>query len=323
MQNELRVYVAFSFSEPHEVDLLVAKLNVEAPLVAGWVIVENSFTHKGQPKDVHLRRLFDSDPRLMSFRERVTVVTLDENFRGEFRYSPIQRAKLAAKIAHPRYSSADAHTHYDEMPNFHAEQRQRDAALAPLADVSSGRGWVVVTDVDEFIDCSTGARRDQLVRALRSGAPVVRLRRQRFYFDVDNACPDVRFVGCAAIDHLRDTGRGLQSIRTSQDGLLPTPEPLVFEYSFCIPRSAITRKLQTYAHLVTAEHTVDAALEHNHGFFTSEPREIGLYDWYTRVDLEAIGAPGYVIDNADDLRTGNVNPEYEAARRLRYPHLFR
>ncbi len=322
MPSPPRIFVALQFSEPHEVDLLVAKLTIEAPLVEGWVIVENTFTHKGQPKEAHLERLLESEPRLASFRDRITLVSLAKDFRREFRYSPLHRSKLAAKLALPNYSNDDARAHFQELPNLHAERRQRDAALGPLFDVSGGEGWVVVTDADEFLDCSTGMRRDRLVAALRTGAYGLRLRRQRFDYDIDNLCPAIRFVGCVSIRHLRESGIGLQQVRISHDGLITTPEPFVYEYSFCLPRSAIARKLATYIH-VDSEDSIDRSLECNHGFFgATVPQAIVGEYWYERVDLEAVGAPEYVTANAASLRTGNVNPDYASARRERYPQLF-
>lgn len=322
MREAIRVFDAFQFSEAHEVPLLLAKLTIEEPLVERWVIVENTFTHKGDPKEARLRQILDEDHRFAPFRDRIDVVRLTTNFVEEYRHRRRDWLELQAKRLSPVHDDRRARTVFEERPHLHAEQRQRDAALAVVTEVGGGAGWVVVSDIDEFLDVSKAAVRDQVVAALRTGATVTRFRRQRFNYDIDNFCPAVRFVGCASVDHLRRTGRGLQSVRTSQDGLLPTLDPLVFEYSFCYPRAALDRKLATYIHTDPGAGPVDIALECNHGFFGSTPTTIDIDQWYAKRSIEELGAPDYVLDHAAELTTGNVNPDYAEARLRRYPHLF-
>jgi hypothetical protein len=249
-------------------------------------------------------------------------VSLDHNFHAEYRQSAANRGKLLAKHLLPGYDRDRATALFREYPGHYAEGSQRDAVLAHMFDVSDGEGWVVVSDVDEFVDCSTSVRRDQLVDALRSGANVTRLRRQRFTFDIDNFCPATRFVGCASIAYLRERSLGLQSVRLGHDGFVPTLDALVYEYSFCYPRAAIDRKLATYVHSDPGATSVAVALECNHFFFGSAPKRIDPDLWYRRVPLETAGVPEYVLANADHLRTGNVSDDYEERRARRYPDLF-
>jgi hypothetical protein len=321
MDSDLRLFDAFQFGEPHEAPLMLAKLTIEAPLVERWIVVENTFTHKGERKPAYLADVV-ADSAFDEFRDRLDIVSLDHDFARDFRRRPIDRAKFAAKLVSPGHDNIRARVVYDERPRFFAERQQRDSALEPLFDASGGDGWVVVTDVDEFLDCSRSGRRDALVRSLRGGANVHRLRRQRFTFDIDNFCPAVRFVGCASIAYLRKEGVGLQAIRIGRDGRVPSLEPLVYEYSFCLERSAIDRKIATVAHSYPGASALQRALECNHGFFWTAPNRIDGEQWYERVDIERIGAPQYVMEHAASLRTGNFNADYEEARKRRYPQLF-
>jgi len=256
------------------------------------------------------------------FRDRIVVVSLDEDFVSQYPDGLRDRIKLIGKQILPSYDDAQARVVFEERPYWYAERRQRDAALEVILEISGGEGWVLVSDADEFVDCSTPRRRDLIIRALRSGAGVTRLRRQRFNYDIDNFCPAVRFVGCAALRYLQQQRVGLQSIRLSNDGLLPTVEPLVFEYSYCLPRADVDRKLATYIHVDPGVAAVNVALECNHGFLPTAPNRIDYEMWYQKVDLEAVEAPEYVVDHQQQFRTGNVNPEYAEARRRRYPDLF-
>jgi hypothetical protein len=318
----VRIFDAFQFSEPHETEVLLAKLHVESELVEKWIVVENNYAMKGGWKGRYLERIVAEDSRFAQFRDRIVLVPLSEDFAREYKYPLRERANLLGKLALPGYHSQGARVHFEERPYFYAEQRQRDAALHVLRELSGGEGWVVVTDVDEMLDASTPSRRDLITSAIRSGAGTIRLRRRRFNWDFDNYCPAVRFVGGASIGWLTDRGVGLEDIRLRNDGLVLGPEPLVFEYSFCYPHKGIARKLETFLHADPGIDPLGRALECNHGMFGSRPTAIDPTYWYETLPADRTGAPHYILENLERLRTRNVNPDYAAARRNRYPDLF-
>jgi hypothetical protein len=316
-----RLFDAFLFAEPHETELLLAKLHVESELIDAWVVVENAYTQKGERKDTHLHDVL-KDPRFDPFRDRLHVVTLDRNFRAEFRRSTRERLALAIRMAAPGYDATMYRAHYDEAPNWYAERFQRDAALPVLRELGGGEGWVFATDCDEMIDGSNPARRDAIVRAIRSGAPSVSLRRQRFNYDFDNYCPAMRSVQAASIRYLDEQQLGIFHTRTRMGGMGAGPEPCVYEYSYCFSREFIVRKLETFPHLDPGRQVLEAALECNHATFGGRPTWIDPSLWYDRLPIEQSGAPTYILENFERLRTGVVNSDYAQARRRRYPELF-
>ncbi len=320
--SEIRLFDAFLFSEPHEAELLLAKLHVESELIDGWVAVENSYTPKGTWKGTHLASVLDADQRFDQFRDRLHVVTLDRNVRHEFHRTRKQRMSMAVRSALPRYDEASYRTTYDEAPNWFAEGVQRDAALPVIRELSGGEGWVFATDCDEMIDASNPMRREAVMRAVRSGAPSVVLRRQRFNYDFDNYCPALRYVQGAALPYLDQSGLGIDDVRKRMGGVSAGPEPCVYEYSYCFTPAQIERKLATFPHLDPGRLTMKLALECNHAMFALQPSWVDPALWYERVPLDETGCPGYVLDNFDRLRTRAVNVNYRHARRKHYPGLF-
>ncbi|MFA5882575.1 MAG: hypothetical protein WDA60_01860 [Acidimicrobiia bacterium] len=318
----IRLFDAFLFAEPHETELLLAKLHVESELVEAWVVVENSYTPKGAWKGTCLQGILDADRRFDPFRDRLHVVTLDRNFRAEFRRASRGRLSLAFRTALPGYDAAAYRTRYAEAPNWFAEGRQRDAALPVVRELGGGDGWVLATDCDEMLDASNPVRRDALVRAVRSGAPSVSLRRQRFNYDFDNYCPALRFVQGASVRHLDQQGLGIDDVRKRLGGVGAGPEACVYEYSYCFDRAHIERKLATFPHLDPGTSTMHRALDCNHAMFAVRPSWVDPAVWYERIPLEQTGAPGYVLEHFERLRTGVVGEDYAANRRRHYPGLF-
>ena len=322
MADRIRLFDTFQFSEPHETEVLLAKLHVESDLIEKWIIVENDYAMKGGWKGRFLHDILETDRRFDPFRSRIVTVSLSADFATAYRYPLQERVKYVGKRALPRYDSVTARSFFEELRYYHAERQQRDSALDALRELSGGDGWVIVTDVDEMLDASTPSRRDAIVQAMRSGAAVLRFPRRRFNYDLDNSCAAVRFVGCASIRYLFERGVGIEGIRLKYDGLVPTADPLVYEYSYCYPRDAIARKMATFLHVDAGAERLARALECNHAILETVPWRIEPDHWYETIPLDRTGAPQYVLDHAGSLRTGNVNPEYREARARTYPELF-
>jgi hypothetical protein len=323
MTGTFRLFSTFLFSEAFELEVLLAKLHSESPIVERWVAVENTYTFKGATKPAGLAAHLAGDPRFEPFRERIIVVSLAQDLTAGFRYSAGERLELAARLALPGSDRWLARRQFAELRYFHAERRQRDAALAPLLEISGRRGWVVVTDVDEMLDGTHPVRVDAVVDGTRSGADVLALPRRRFVFDIDNeAVPRVRHVPLVALSALTGSDASLDRLRKSLFGVVPGPEHLVYEYSSCYSLEHITRKVAGYAHLGPGPDALGRSFECNHVPLPRAPTRLVPEDWYHRVDPESVGAPRYVLEHLEELRTGLVNPEYREARRRCYPRLF-
>jgi hypothetical protein len=323
MTQQFRLFSTFLFSQDFEFEILLAKLHTESPIIERWVAVENAYTFKGATKPAVLAAHLAADARFEPFRDRITVVSLAEDLTDDFGYAVRDRLEFAARIALPGSDRSEIRRRFVEQRFFHAERRQRDAALAPLLEFGGGEGWVVVTDVDEMLDGTDPARVDAVVDGTRSGAEVLALPRRRFVFDFDNeAVPRVRHVPLVVLSALTGGDASLDRLRKRAFGLVPGPQHLVYEYSSCYPSPDIARKLSTYAHLDPGPEALRDALESNHVPLTRAPSRLVPEDWYHRVDPEAVDAPRYVLEHLAELRTGSVNRDYQEARRRRYPELF-
>lgn len=317
----------FLFSEVHEADILLAKLHIEQDLVDRWVAVENAFTIKGQPKPVGLDALLKEDVRFAPFLDRVEVVTIAENFPEQFRLSASERRRRAVRHALARVhgGSRSALVAYAEAPYFFAEAKQRDAALERVLDAAGGKDALVcVSDVDEILDGSDARRRHVVAQAQRADAAVVHLDRRRFAYDIDNMV----LGGFRSVPAVRASAlaRGLISLgraRLDPQGVVASPEPVAFEYSYCYGLEGLRRKLETFTHLDPGASVVDRALEYNHQLKIVPVTAVPHFAyWHEKVDPEAAGHPAYILDHFEELRTGAVNPDYAMARRRAFPHVF-
>lgn len=306
-----------------EREVLLAKLHVESEMVDHWVAVENSYTVKGEPKAVHLEAILRDDERFRPFLDRFTRITLDRRLDAEFVESRKTTMRMAMRRRLGRLS-ADAIARYRERPWLHAENAQRAAAWATVADITKGKGWLLESDVDEMMDASTPARRAAISDATANGALLNHLDRRRFVYDFDNIqLGRFRSVPLVSIEAIAaGTVPPLGKLRLTKKGVVPSPEPLVYEYSYCYGVDGIRRKLRTFLHTAPdSASAVDRALECNHAPVLTEA-SLDNHDWLETIADDVARHPSYIRENAERLRTHAVNPEYREARRVRFPMLF-
>lgn len=321
------VYDTFLFSERHEADMLLSKLNIEQGVVDQWIAVENAYTIKGARKSLELTDLLQEDSRFEPFLDRLHVISLATNFAAQYVISGRERAgrTLRRVLASRHAGSRGALVSYAEAPFFHAEAGQRDAALDRILELARGADALIcVSDVDEMVDGSRSDRRDVVARSIRSGAGVVHLDRRRFAYDFDNmVLGSFRSVPCVRASALRAGRATLGRVRLDPQGVVASPAPVVFEYSYCYGADGLRRKLETFTHLDPGSSVVDQALCYNHQLKLLAPGVTPHYSyWHEQVDPEEAGHPTFVLDHLSDLRTGAVNPDYRSARRDRWPFEF-
>jgi hypothetical protein len=82
----MKVISAFMFSDPDEIELMYAKIVTEDFLVRDWVVVEGSYSFRGDPKPLILKQMILKDKRFKRFLPRIHVVEITENFINDFKY---------------------------------------------------------------------------------------------------------------------------------------------------------------------------------------------------------------------------------------------
>ena len=108
----MRIVDTFLFSEPHEKEVLLIKLNLGAHYVAEWVLVENEYTHQSEFKGLFAQQMIDGDPRFDPFKDRLRIIS------GTHPFPPVDRTQDV-----------------DEQ-GLAADRAQRELALRYLADVT-------------------------------------------------------------------------------------------------------------------------------------------------------------------------------------------
>ena len=299
----MRIVDAFLFSEPHEKEVLLIKLNLGARHVTEWVLVENEYTHQAEFKGLHAREMIDGDPRFDPFKDRLTIIS------GTHRFPEVDPARI------------------DEQ-GLAADRAQRELAREYLLDTYDDDTWVLVSDADEALDVSSDENYDYLCRKVaKLGAPVVPLPRTRYWYDIDNLWLDRRATTLVRVGEIRDRDTEMgQHRQTWTMRPLQWPKSLVYEYSYCYRREDIERKFRSFAHAVYSPDEIARSIACNHVPVSAmRERKADLtshLSWFKKVKLSRRNSSEYVLRNQDLLRTNVVPPDYEANRRKAYPELF-
>jgi hypothetical protein len=300
----MKIVDAFLFSEPHEKEVLLIKLNLEAPHVTEWVLIENEYTHQAQHKGLFAQEMVEGDARFDPFRDRLTIISGTHRFPDVDRTRSIDEQGLAADAA------------------------QRELARRHLLDNHDDDTWVLVSDADEALDVSSDERFEYLrKRVARDGSPVIALPRTRYWYDIDNLWLDRRGTGLVRLGRLRHDEAPIGHYRQITT-MTPAPWPrsVVYEYSYCYDRADIERKYQSFAHAVYSPEEIAESIACNHVPISSirarKPDLESHITWFKKVKLSRRNSPEYVLRNQDLLQTNVVPADYEANRRKAYPELF-
>ncbi len=299
----MKIVDAFLFSEPHEKEVLLIKLNLGARHVTEWVLVENEYTHQAEFKGLFAREMIDTDPRFDPFKDRITIIS------GTHRFPEVDPARI------------------DEQ-GLAADRAQRELARDYLLDTYDDDTWVLVSDADEALDVSSDENYDYLCRKVaKLGAPVVPLPRTRYWYDIDNLWLDRRATTLVRLGEIRhqDTEMG-QHRQTWTMRPIEWPKTLVYEYSYCYPREDIERKFRSFAHAVYSPDEIAQSIACNRVPVSAvrerKPDLTSHLSWFKKVKLSRRNSSEYVLRNQNLLRTNVVPADYEANRRAAYPELF-
>jgi len=176
----MRIVDTFLFSEPHEKEVLLIKLNLGAHYVAEWVLVENEYTHQSEFKGLFAQDMIEGDPRFDPFKDRLKIIS------GTHRFPPVDRTQ-----------------DIDEQ-GLAADRAQRELALRYLLDAHDDDTWVLISDADEALDVSSEEKLDHLRRKVAEfGGSVVPLPRTRYWYDIDNLWLDRRATTIVRLGHVR------------------------------------------------------------------------------------------------------------------------
>ena len=300
----MKVVDTFQFSEPFEADQLFIKLNLEDALVSEWLICENAYTTRGVHKGHFVSKVLEQ-PRFEPFLDRIKVFEVDHQ---------------GTVIGEHASGNQDGVT----IAN---ERHQRNASRAYIREHYGEGDRILLSDADECFDFTTEAARQRFVAAAKTSG-IYHARRRRFWFDIDNlwsevrATPAIPYAMLAADPELDFVDTRYQNC---SPGDVREDVTSVFEYSAAFPLESIIAKYNSFIHTGYTEQEIRDALACNHlPVAASRGGALSVDEkwWPERIDLEEFGAPQWVRDNADRLRTGVIPDDYRENRRARYPEYF-
>ena len=115
----MRIVDTFLFSEPHEKEVLLIKLNLGAHYVAEWVLVENEYTHQSEFKGLFAQQMIDGDPRFDPFKDRLRIISGTHPFPPVDRTQDVDEQGLAADRAQRRTDQTGAARIMPQAPGVH------------------------------------------------------------------------------------------------------------------------------------------------------------------------------------------------------------
>lgn len=319
----MRLIDTFLYSDSDEFPLITTKILSEASLVDLFLIVEGSHTFKGQPKAFTIRKLLNSEKKLLAVRNKIKVIEFDlpkiDTLSGILRHS--------SRFAHQIYSGIPyrrARRAFKERNFLTLEELSRNVAVPYLIEWGLKHDdWILVTDSDEILDLANDRRMLLLRELLNSDFPIHHLIRRRYMFDFDNYDPRPRTIPLIKGNIILDNDSvNLTALRVPNNGLIQSPtETLVFEFSSCFPLDAIIRKHEFARHQTPSRDAIINAVERNHAIVYQEDRARKL-DFFTKIKPSLETHPTIILREIESLKTGNVPDDYIYKRQQAYPELF-
>lgn len=297
----MEIIDTFLFSEPHESDLLLIKLELEYAAVKHLILIENSYTFQGDYKGYYAKTIL-AEPRFAKFLDKVIILETDTNLNPDKK---------------------------GEGDNFERENWQRQQGRL-LNDLIKNDDYVMISDVDEMADFSDENRLSSILTILdyyKHNNPIVKIGRMRYWYDFDNRCYLPRlFIPFVRGRELKESDIFWNARHYDSTSFPAGETPLCFEYSYCFRTfDALWRKKQTYSHTGFTQESIRQGLRCNHWMRPPERKEpLGRepYDFFEKVELTEQNSPKYVRQNLDSLRTNIVDSRYRYNRVQDYPQWF-
>jgi hypothetical protein len=322
----MKIISAFMFSDPDEIELMYAKIVTEDSLVRDWIVVEGSYSFRGDPKPLILNQMIQKDKRFKRFLPRIHVVEVTENFISDFKYDTrfLIRKQIEIMFRKMFFSGHELQKRLLlEKKFFYAENHSRNAAIPSILQITkSDQDWVLISDVDEILNSENHRIRKSLTKIMKLGDLFVLLYRQKFVFDYDNLDSQQRFTPFISIKLLKNMSNpSLSVFRSRFDGVPQVKYPYVSEFTFCFQMEAVLRKYAMFPHIAPPMDAVLEGLEENR---IAVFKDSSIHDirWYNKVVLSEYFVPNYIVKNFRKLKTNNISDNFRSVRVSKHPTLF-
>lgn len=300
----MKIVDSFLFSEVYEKELLLLKFILEDTGVDEWLLLENAYSFQGDYTGLHAKNLIDGDARFDQFKHKITIISKEE------------QTEVLPK-----------HTFLDHL-SYKIEYWQRDLAYDYFMQHYSNNDWIIISDVDEMIDFTSAARKNELLKRMKNAAEgLVKFPTKRFWYDFDNAYHYLIGNAMCSKNYLISSGKKLHHVRAENRKILYRgwKNIIAFEYSSCYDAGFILRKFYTSTHTGYTPGDLRSALRCNQRP-TSEnatwKTQNNRYFFFETVNLTEANSPAYVRENLLFYKTNSIDSNYKKNRRADYPELF-
>lgn len=293
----MKIIDSFLFSELHEKELLRIKLECESELVTEWIGIESKYDFRGNYKGAFLNDVLKED-QFDQFRDRIHVITIEENL-----FDTVGKEKC-------------------EKGYFQVEHASRMSCSEYIFSKYNDEDRVIVSDVDESIDCSRPDRRDLFLKICQSSDKDIDIPSLKYWWNFSNLSAYPKNTPVRTIGSLKN---GWNYFRNAGCEVIKTDLILSFEYSYCFPGDGNLKKVSTFSHDRYKPEHLERAWHYNTWHKRDHERLDQAWDFFEIVELNESNSPNFILDNFDRLDTKLINPDYAFARvselGLKYPHI--
>lgn len=299
----MRILDVFCYSEPYEADLLWIKFNLEDSFVDEWIIIENTFTHQGVFKGLTLKRLLQDDMRFHPFLHKVKAIEADIKPSRSFEDKPLVFDHIAIPM----------------------EEAQRAMADSYILEKYDGDDYIFISDLDESLDF-TDSRKIHYFLSKIKNKNLVRVPRNRFWYDFDNYWLKVSYTPIVTIKYFKESRKSLSKIRIENQGHgCNWAKRICFEYSYCFDEEGLKRKFSTFFHTGYTQDEIQKGIGCNMRPASKERGDqvsLHLIWWMKKVKLNKRNSPGFIREHFEYLRTRLVPDSYPVNRAIYFPKYF-
>jgi len=286
----MKVISTFLFSEIHEQNVLWTKLSCESSGVDKWIAIESPYSFRGNPKPVNIKEILQ-EKRFEPFQDRINIITIQDNLFKENNLT------------------------HCEKDYFVVEKLSRAACMWSLDNYPDDTR-VLVGDVDELIDFSNEARKNEFFKICKEYDGSWQAKQMKFWWDYDNLSFYPKYMPVHTLGSLR-AGKTSFAPRNDHCKTIPSENMLAFEYAYSFDLAGNFSKVSTFSHDRYNQECIEQAWLGNSWHKTQARNErLGdqAWDWFETIELNETNAPLFVLENLDKLKVNTVNPDYATYR---------
>lgn len=285
----MKIIDTFLFSQPHEKDVLLAKLHAEYEHVDEIIGLESDYDFRGNYKGLHLQKVLE-DNAFKPFIDKISVIS--------------------------QLGSTLGNRDKNEKNYFQAEFASRALCWDYVKSKYSDEDWLIMSDVDEMLDFSNPRRRDILLDGFKDSGPGIQWQNLKFWWDFDNLNlnPD-KYIPCHKIGALKERENPFHHRNNHCKRLEPTLA-VGIEYAYCFTREGNWNKVNTFAHDKYQEQTMNSAYLFNTWHKEASRGEYinNALDFFETIQLDETNATQFVLDNLNQLKVNTIDKDYSKNR---------